>query len=151
MWDLYESPFFYHHIISIFNKCHKINCHLCCIVSAPTLDMIIYDPEATVLEKIRKNERTRLMAVTALCSVLIYLYEGMMVRQQGCWFQFSAQLSWNEFARLLLIKWDELDTELFFKFKPTNPYWITNKYLNKSVSSLFFDKIEVMLLLCQLK
>ena len=42
--------------------------------------MILYDPEATVLEQIRKNERTRLMAVTALCAALIYLYEGMMVR-----------------------------------------------------------------------
>ena len=41
--------------------------------------MILYDPEATVLERIRKNERTRLLAVTLLCSALIYLYEGMMV------------------------------------------------------------------------
>lgn len=49
----------------------------------PTLDMILYDPEATVLEKIRKNERTRLMTVTALCSVLIYLYEGMMAMFGG--------------------------------------------------------------------
>ena len=63
----------------------QINCLKECelksllLVSAPTLDMILYDPEATVLEQIRKNERTRLMAVTALCSILIYLYEGMMV------------------------------------------------------------------------
>ena len=48
-------------------------------LTASTLDMIPYDPEATVLEKIRKNEAQRLMAVTSLCSVLIYLYEGMMV------------------------------------------------------------------------
>ena len=44
-----------------------------------SLDVVAYDPEATFWDRIQKDVRKRLLAVTVLSSVTMYLYEGLMV------------------------------------------------------------------------
>ena len=44
-----------------------------------SLDVVAYYPEATFWDRIQKDVRKRLLAVTVLSSVTMYLYEGLMV------------------------------------------------------------------------
>lgn len=49
------------------------------LVPVTSLDVVPFDPEATFWERMQKDVRKRLLAVTVLCSVTMYLYEGLMV------------------------------------------------------------------------
>ena len=58
----------------------KMLCHfLFLTVPVQSLDVIAYNPEASFWERVQTNERQRLLAVTILCSVIMFLYEGLMV------------------------------------------------------------------------
>ena len=41
--------------------------------------MVPYNPEGSFWERVQKDGHQRLLAVTILCSIIMFLYEGLMV------------------------------------------------------------------------
>ena len=71
-------------LISYPKPCHVLKYHLLWFflyktVPVQSLDVIAYNPEASFWERVQTNARQRLLAVTILCSVIMFLYEGLMV------------------------------------------------------------------------
>lgn len=56
-----------------------------------SLDIIPFDPDATFWERIQKNAKQRLLAVTILCSLLMYIYEGLMAMFGGYAYSFAVK------------------------------------------------------------
>jgi len=56
-----------------------------------SLDLLPYALETTFWEKLQKNSKQRLLAVTVLCSIIMYLYEGMMAMYGGYVYSYAVK------------------------------------------------------------
>uniref|UniRef100_A0A7M5X365 Uncharacterized protein n=1 Tax=Clytia hemisphaerica TaxID=252671 RepID=A0A7M5X365_9CNID len=56
-----------------------------------SLDMVSFNPEASFWERVQTNSKHRLLAVTILCSVIMYLYEGLMAMFGGYIYSYAVK------------------------------------------------------------